>query len=198
MLRVPGILYWPKILRCVFSIDIHFPVKLNMRCSNEEDGGCNALPNNSSVSTTRSVLRPSSLMTTKPNPTESGSIICCGIRHNFFFLFPNFIPGESAQLNDHLFPHRGQYFVHVPVGQALALIQPDTPAAKSFVWLKCSHQLEGAACRTPPHGPRGPGHCQWGNLAEQGSVETQLRPLLMCDTSPWLSSHILCPKGHGR
>lgn len=55
---------------------------------------------------------------------------------------------------------RDQYFVHIPVGQALALMQPDTPAARSFVWLKDSWghtPIRVCSGQDAPHRPRRPG-----------------------------------------
>lgn len=55
---------------------------------------------------------------------------------------------------------RDQYFVHIPVGQALSLIQADTPAARSFVWLKDSWghtPIRVCSGQDAPHRPRRPG-----------------------------------------
>lgn len=86
--------------------------------------------------------------------------------------------GEVSPIKWPSGPIQRPIFVHIPAGQALALMQPDTPAAKSFVWLKCSwghtHQLGGAAGKTLHVGQGGPA-VSAGNLVEQRSVETQLQ-----------------------
>lgn len=92
--------------------------------------------------------QPSSLIpAAKTNPSRSSPPIFGNHRApalGTFFLPLAFVLSsreKSDQLNGHLVRPEGQYFVHIPVGQALALMQPDTPAAKSFVWLKCSWGL---------------------------------------------------------
>ncbi|KAI9523216.1 hypothetical protein NQZ68_029221 [Dissostichus eleginoides] len=89
---------------------------------------------------------------------------------------------KSAQLNGHLVLRKGQYFVHIPVGQALGLMQPDTPAARSFVWLKCSWghaPIRGCSGQKHPHIGQGGPAVSAGNLAEQGSTTKAFLPKML-------------------